>query len=147
MTAKEARQLLLGQHERLRQALGELERLAKAVAAGSESAGLRARAIALGEMVRDHNLDEERLLQPILKNLDAWGPERIDRLIEHHADEHAALHRTLDEAASEELSDGRRASAVLVAVRELTEHMECEERELLAENVLRDDVITDGFCG
>ncbi len=147
MTAGEARRVLLEQHGRLRRSLQELEQLARAAAAGGDASRLRPRTLALGELVRDHNLDEERLLQPLLADLDAWGPARIERLLAHHADEHAALHRALAEAASSELPEWERVRAVLALVRELSDHIGLEERELLAENVLRDDLVTDGFGG
>lgn len=86
----------------------------------------------LAEALDDHNRFEETHLRSFLARLDAWGPERVEALFEHHAEEH----RDMD-AALRQAKDGEAAAR---AVDLLVEHIRQEERDVLDPAVLVDGV-------
>jgi hypothetical protein len=95
--------------------------------------------IALKNELLAHLADEERLLEPILAEIDAWGPIRAGLLRAEHAHQRAVLAVLTGPTAW--------PAATLVAGRtlslcdDLLTDMEFEERELLCEKLLRDDLI------
>jgi nitroreductase len=132
MEAREARAILLRQHEDLRNLL---ERIAAAATAGAPVADMLA---ALRVAFADHNVTEERLLEPILRLDYAWGPPRIQRMLEEHAAEHTVMRGLLGEpglAGDERLVD---------LIEEIEAHMAAEERTFLGASVLRDDYTGQG---
>jgi pimeloyl-ACP methyl ester carboxylesterase len=95
--------------------------------------------IALKSELLAHLADEERLLEPILAVIDAWGSIRAALLGAEHAHQRAVLAVLTGPVAW--------PAATLVAARtlslceDLLTDMEFEERELLSEKLLRDDLI------
>jgi hypothetical protein len=65
---------------------------------------------------------------------------------ERHGEEHAAILQAI-EAASSAPTASTVAEGTIAVLGELTGHMEREEREFLAPDVLRDDLITSGVGG
>jgi len=137
---EERRRILREQHSHLRQTIETARRAATESLEGKGSSGELQRAVgALERELLAHLDTEERLLEPILEGLDAWGPIRLALLRAEHAHQRAVL----------AVLSGRPAwpAAALVAdrtlsmCRDLLIDMEFEERELLHENVLRDDLI------
>ena len=136
----ETRRALLEEHARLRVLLAELEDLAERTRAGDDP-GRRFGAVA-GQLLRAlevHNEAEERVLAPLLRLTDAWGPERIGEMTQEHAAEHVALRAALAEPEHAAL-----ARKVPELAKELRIHMAREEATFLAPEVLTDDVVTDG---
>lgn len=137
----EIRRALLEEHARLRVLLDELEDLAARAAQGEEL-GRRVPALAgqLARAVEAHNAAEERVLEPLLRSVDAWGALRIDDMLVEHLREHAEIVAALDAA-------GRGASSVELArtfprlAAEMRAHMDREERTFLARDLLRDDIV------
>lgn len=80
-----------------------------------------------------HNRYEERLLLPVLKELDAFGEVRIEQMVHDHLNEHMALNEQLKTDAP---------SAVQAAIALLRAHLTSEERYFVTSRVLRDDVVT-----
>lgn len=132
MELKVVRKNLLDQHENLRRLMRELEQ------ALEEGSGVGPAVTALNDAWAAHIIAEEAVLVPILRDVDAWGPERVNKLIEQHREEHQVMLRKLDPIASK--------SELRSAVTELQAHMEEEEATNLAAKVLNDDkmVNTDG---
>ena len=137
---EDRRRILRGQHVHLRQTI-EAARIA-AIGALEDKVSAGDLQIAVGALEREllaHLAEEERLLEPILGKIDAWGPIRLSLLRAEHAHQRAVL----------AVLTGRSAwpAAPLVAKRtlamceDLFVDMEFEERELLNEKVLRDDLI------
>jgi hypothetical protein len=94
----------------------------------------------LGDGIDAHNDREEHLLGEVLPTLDAWGPERLARMDEHHRAEHREIAERVRAAA--ELPEFRAAlNAALPAIDALMAHMREEEKEFLGKDLLRDDVI------
>ena len=131
---------LLVQHRHLCLTIAAAQRAARDfLSARGSAASLQAAAVTLEAELHAHLADEERLLEPILATLDAWGPARLALLRAEHAHQRAVL----------AVLTGPFASPVpmLVAERTLTlceevlADMEAEERELLNDKVLRDDLV------
>jgi hypothetical protein len=141
MQPSELRERVLEDHARLRRDLAELERLASCV---REQPGrleeLRRNAEALLMQLQTHMRWEESHLVPALRDTDAWGRERAERLIDEHGEQ-----REVIDLVVEQLWDGKR-SAVLVGrdvvrlIGLLLEDMAAEEG-WLDERVLGDEVI------
>jgi hypothetical protein len=147
MTNTELRSELLEQHAALRN-LATLVRAAaeQATAGPAAIAELRAVLAKLAAEVESHNDFEERTLHQVLPGIDAWGPQRDERVYLCHAAEHVAIGEALDDALVE-LDAAALAERILTALARLSEHMEREEREILAGDVLRDDIVTSGVGG
>jgi len=140
LSNEERRRILRAQHVHLRRTIEAAHIAAKGALEGKVSAGdLQTAVGALERELLAHLGEEERLLEPILGQIDAWGPIRLSLLRAEHAHQRAVL----------AVLTGRSAwpAAPLVAKRtlamceDLLVDMEFEERELLNENVLRDDLI------
>jgi len=139
-TNEQRRQILLGQHAHLRGTIQVAQDAARNLLSARAAAGELQRAvIALKNELLAHLADEERLLEPILASLDAWGPIRAGLLRAEHAHQRAVLAVLTGPTAW--------PAATLVANRtlslceDLLTDMEFEERELLNEKLLRDDLI------
>jgi len=142
MLPSKARDQLLSQHEELRELFGKAAALAGQVLADS-AAGTAPRDLPdlrglltrlLGAMAA-HNATEEALLEPMLRDSDAWGPQRVARMMEEHKGEHAAFVAALTGGELEV------AARLAELAEELDAHMMAEERTFLSPSVLRDDHI------
>lgn len=134
MSPSEARRRCLAQHEWLRACLlltGILAR--RFLAREPVGLALEVNLRRLREAYAAHNAFELTVVEPMIRDADAWGPIRVARMIEEHGAEHEAL---------EELLVGTTAE---VAMRfddfaELVDaHMAAEERTFLSVQVLHDD--------
>jgi iron-sulfur cluster repair protein YtfE (RIC family) len=139
-TNEERRRILCAQHGHLRQTVAAAQQAARELLARRGSAAnLQAAVASLEDELRVHLADEERLLEPILATIDAWGPVRLELLRAEHAHQRAVLAVLTGPTAS--------PAAPLVAERMLSlcadvlDDMESEERELLNEKVFRDDLV------
>src|SRR5262249_11299857 len=120
------------QHAELRDGIARCEQLADDFDAGLlEPARLLQEVTALRIALDEHNRYEERALRPVLLDLDWVDAVRIPRIVEKHVEEHRAIRRDLDTWTASELR------AVLTSLRE---HLDVEERYLLARKALRDDL-------
>jgi iron-sulfur cluster repair protein YtfE (RIC family) len=142
------RRRLLGQHQDLRQILLEADRVARLVLQGNPSqiAPLRATALAVASNFSAHIQDEEKSVLPLLQEVDAWGPQRVRQLMDEHEAQRAAISALLrleERGDGAELAHGMRALVVTIL-----EDMRHEDRNLLGDAILRDDVVsidqTDG---
>jgi hypothetical protein len=144
MRAVAVRDHILAEHARIRQRLGELESLGRAVIAGEtdQLEPLRAAAQGLLLALSNHMGFEELHLARALRAADAWGAERAERLDREHREQREILSHVLDG-----LEDAGRPPAVLARslvdlVALLGEDMRGEEQALLDPRVLRDDVVS-----
>ena len=142
MKPSEVRERTLRDHEGLRIALDRLERCCREAARGdSLPAGqLREAAHALMIDVDRHMRWEERHLEPALREADAWGNERADRMRSDHREQRETLGHVLTN-----LRDSSRPPALapmlLDLITLLRDDMAEEEDLLLDPRVLRDDVV------
>jgi iron-sulfur cluster repair protein YtfE (RIC family) len=142
-TDEQRRQILRGQHTHLRETIQAAQTAARNLRAERAVVGeLQAAVIALKNELLAHLADEERLLEPVLANLDAWGPVRAGLFRAEHAHQRAVLAVLTGPTAwpAAPLVAGR----TLSLCEDLLTDMEFEERELLNEKVLRDDFVLLG---
>ncbi|NNL85610.1 MAG: hemerythrin domain-containing protein, partial [Myxococcales bacterium] len=136
------RTAILEQHRGLRDGLAEIQGEALGLLSGSK--GTRAQLLAhltrLVARLEGHMGFEDERLVPVLRTIDAWGPERVERF----RDEHERQRRILDSL----LSDSEKADEVQLAlltlgfVQLLRIDMDEEEATMLSADLLRDDPIT-----
>ncbi|HLH28382.1 MAG TPA: hemerythrin domain-containing protein [Acidimicrobiales bacterium] len=145
----EVRAEVLAQHEALRSRLAAARLAAYEMLDGRPPApALRDEVLRLAVEMEVHLGFEERMLAPVLAALDAWGPERAERLRTEHAKQRGELAAFVSCCDG----DGWRARSFAERVRlfvvELLEDMAIEETLLLDPAVLRDDLVvpdqTDG---
>lgn len=134
MLRAEARDRLLAQHDKLRSLLREAQEMSAGLASGTHSRAELERAfIQLRERFMAHNSFEQSVLEPmLLASSDGMAPARVQRMIEEHTAEHAAIEsffaRPLDDMIRE-LPD---------LVEDVDAHMAAEERTILSRAVLTD---------
>jgi len=123
-TPSQALAALSEQHAELRDRMARCEQLADDFDAGAAEPSLLLREVAELRVAFDqHNEFEERVLRPLLLDIDWLGAVRVAGMVEDHVEEHRAIRRELDTRASRDLRD------VLASLRR---HLETEERYLLS---------------
>ena len=86
------------------------------------------------------------MLRPLLKDVDAWGPARVETMDEEHRSQRAALVELSRLALDHDMD--QTVQQVEEFVRRLRADMDGEEHHALSEEVLRDDIIViDTFGG
>lgn len=137
-----ARARLLSQHEGLRDRLGTMLALAERFRAGTTpEEEIIAALDALRDAFEEHNRFEESLLEPMLRETDAFGEVRVARMVGEHSEEHRAFMVFLGGP----VDDVVRGLADFIE--EIAAHMEAEERTFLHPAVLRDDVVAIDHSG
>jgi len=132
ITPSRALEDLCAQHAELRRMMAHCEDLADDVDAGNSSAAELVREVATLRLAFDaHNQFEERLLRPLLIDMDWMGAVRVSRMIEDHVEEHRTMRAGLVATPTSELR------SVLANLRD---HLASEERYFLSRRVLRDDL-------
>lgn len=132
------RRQILAEHVELRAAIAK-------VATAEEPARLALATSALCDLLEDHLAFEDERLEPVLRSIDAWGPERARRLREEHVAQRARMAELRREVATAPaLALAREVQPFLEA---LLADMAAEEREVLDPNLLRDDTISVEFGG
>ena len=125
---------LLQQHDELRTIMDRCEVLADEIDIGKGDVALLTREIARLRLAFDaHNKFEEQLLRPVLREMDAFGDVRIDRMFSDHVSEHRSIRLQLGDATT---------NALRSAIDSLRVHLQAEERYFLSSKVLRDDVVS-----
>lgn len=140
-TLDDTREQVLEQHQTLRNLV---RRTKGALALDDEPSALKEAVSELAGFFLRHLRSEERVLFPIIRDLDPWGPARVDQLLDGHRKQRALVAALLDQLRQES------SGAILVAdvdwfVNLLEADMAEEEEMLLS---LSDDCVTDGQeCG
>ena len=125
---------LIEQHNALRAMMERCDALADALDEGGGDPAELTREIAKLRLAFDaHNKFEEQLLRPVLREIDAFGEVRIERMFGSHVDEHRAMRVQLGDPTT---------NALRAAIDSLRVHLESEERYFLSSKVLRDDLVT-----
>ena len=134
----EVRHALLEQHHEVRARIATAEALSQQLQTGEQSADALTDAVtALVSALVRHNASEEAALEPLLLLSDAFGPVRLDRLVEHHRAEHRMLERALHETTDSGHAPEAMAALVQAALAAILAHMDAEELESLSPGVLR----------
>lgn len=135
------RKHILVEHEGLRSGLRRIEALLGQHEAGNvASLGMAHRELEdlVASFLR-HLEHEERVLQPVLAGIDAWGPQRKQTMAEEHALQRQLVGRLTKRDPSRDAASWARDVRSFIA--DLYEEMAEEERTCLSPNVLRDDVV------
>ena len=148
LSASQVRNLILDEHtvlrdilEEIEQALGELTRRVP-----GSLGRLRVSLRTFQDAFLRHLSHEETVLRPLLADVDAWGPARVQSMDEEHREQRGAI----AELARLSLGDDVDATvqSIEAFVRRLRADMDGEEKHALSEEVLRDDIIViDTFMG
>jgi len=142
MSTSQIRKELLREHDELRAMITQTR---TAVSSGTHDE-LRACLARLTEAFRRHNARESELLADLLQTIDAWGPERVTVMLDSHQAEHGELLNTLVEAGA--TTDREKAGKVTLKLLDaLASHMKIEEKIMLGEDVLHDDVLARDYFG
>ena len=133
MTPNEVLERLVSQHQALRLLMDECDRLADELETiGGTPVTLSQNVAELRRAFEAHNQFEETVLRPILREADAFGEVRIDRMIADHLGEHREMRDRLSEGPIADLR---------TAVAQLRAHLDAEERYFVSPRVLRDDLV------
>ena len=125
---------LMKQHDAIRAIMDHCEQLADELDDGRGDPSQLTREVAKLRLAFDaHNKFEEQLLRPVLREIDAFGDVRIDRMIADHVGEHHAVREQLGEGPTAMLRS---------AIDTLRVHLQAEERYFLSSKVLRDDLVS-----
>jgi hemerythrin-like domain-containing protein len=140
LSPTDVRRALLAEHAQLRELLDQLEEVAGRVRTGLDVPARLGRLVdSFRQTLETHNENEETFLEPMLRELDAWGPIRADRLLREHVDEHIDMLSLIDSPDPEML-----ASTIPVFAELLRAHIMQEEKSFLSAELLHDDIITTG---
>lgn len=132
---------ILRDHGALRAKLEQLQHFALEAKGGNSGAAERAVELtrSLFEELADHLDIDEQVLVPMLREADAWGELRADELVRHHETQWQELKELRARAdSSSVLALAAELAALVTALRS---DMLAEDREVLAADVLRDDVL------
>lgn len=143
----EVRALILREHVELRGLLVDVEH---ALQRASQDTGARAqlqgKLAFFCERFLAHIAQEEKILEPVLADIDNWGPVRIEQMEAEHAQQRATIHDLVQLRPETDLASY--ADRVRGFLREVLTDMAAEEHECLSPDVLRDDTINiDAFGG
>jgi iron-sulfur cluster repair protein YtfE (RIC family) len=146
--ATQIRKVILDEHSLLRDELKDIRNLLEEVAVQHREAGARLhhRMVTFYDAFLRHIAHEESLLRPVLADVDAWGPARVEKMDDEHRQQRATIAALtmLDPGLQEEGNLGR----IRAFVTEVERDMAVEEREGLSPDVLRDDtIVIDSFTG
>jgi len=148
LSSSQVRSLILDEHTILRDILQEIEEALGEMTRRVPGAigRLRASLRTFNDAFLRHLNHEETVLRPILVDVDAWGPARVEAMDEEHKGQRAAL-AELSRVALEVDVD-LTVQHVEAFIRRLRADMDGEEHHALSEEVLRDDIIViDTFMG
>jgi hypothetical protein len=137
----QVRARILGEHELLRRSVDRLAAVTARLEAGECEAFTDALSSAqsLYHQLLDHLDFEDTLLVTALRDTDAWGDLRADRLASHHVEQRQQLHALADRSRSETPSG--LAALLTGLITDLRLDMTYEEHEVLSADLLRDDVL------
>ena len=136
------RKIILDEHTQLRRKLSEIETLLKS----KDHSKLKEAITGFTRLFLSHIEKEEKILRPVLKEIDAWGGVRVDRMNQEHVAQRAQMKEIV-----ERVQYGKPAeylSLIEVFVREIYLDIQAEEKECLSPDVMKDDPITtNNTCG
>lgn len=142
MNPSDVRARVLAEHLWLSEKLTLLEESAAMVIAGEavEARRLRERCKNLCESLWFHLATEDEILVPLLRDLDAWGEVRVERVQNDHQTQRAEIAELKKQA--EAADPVVLAEDVLTFAKALRADMANEEQVSLSRELLRDDTVT-----
>ena len=145
----ETRAQVLGQHAALRRRLATLRHASLDVTDHNRcQLDLRRELLAFATELAEHLAFEERVLLPLVRRIDAWGPQRSERMLAEHARQRCTLAGFVAACEGESWMTQAFAERVGRLVADVLEDIAFEEEGLLDADLLRDDLVaidqTDG---
>jgi hypothetical protein len=142
------RDRILRDHEGLRRQLDQLATQQRALEAGDAKA-IEPALVLVADLLQSLSLHlelEDAVLEPALREIDAWGPIRAEDLLRHHDRQRAQLAEVAER--SQVAQTPHALSAVLATlIADLRADMAEEEREVLDADLLCDDLVQSGEDG
>ena len=148
LSASQVRNLILDEHIILRDILEEIEATLGEMTRRVPGAlgRLRASLRTFSDAFLRHLQHEETVLRPVLADVDAWGPARVESMDEEHRSQRTALAQLSRVALDADLDCTIQQMEAFI--RRIRAEMAGEEQHALSEEVLRDDIIViDTFMG
>jgi len=148
LSASQVRSLILDEHTILRDVLEEIEAALGEMTRRVPGAlgRLRASLRTFQDAFLRHLQHEETVLRPLLADVDAWGPARVESMDEEHRTQRAALAQLSCLALDVDMDCT--VQHIEAFIRSIRADMDHEEHHSLSEEVLRDDIIViDTFLG
>lgn len=140
----QTRALILTEHAHLRELIhGAIEGARAVLADASTNEGIermRESARAAFTALVAHTELEDHTLAPVLETIDAWGKVRANELRREHTVQRLALSRALSALAEEEPCAAVLAASIEDVLLDVLKDMEAEEREMLSEELMSDDI-------
>lgn len=136
LSPSSVRKIILEEHGQLRDKLSQVE----SVMEGKDSNILINAVRELLYFFIKHIANEEQILRPVLKDIDAWGEERVNRMNKEHAQQRQSVNQ-IEKA----LNKGNLKEVITLVKKftsELHVDMTQEEKECLSPDLLKDDPIT-----
>ena len=135
------RKTILVEHEGLRTNLASIEALLDKVSEGDVPARQTAhqQLTSLLQTFLRHIEHEEKILQPVLEKIDAWGPQRKAAMDEEHKLQRALVMQLT--SINPAYDPATWARDVRIFSKDLLLDMADEEKTCLSPNVLHDDVV------
>jgi Hemerythrin HHE cation binding domain len=124
---RNARRLVLEQHDEIRARLHGLAEMAGRVSLPSATHALRTSLLRLARRFDAHLAYEERELVPLVRALDAWGPEREAAILVEHREQRGRLERVCALAEDPEVDPLDLVDEVWAFIGEIVEDMISEE--------------------
>ena len=148
LSASQVRSLILDEHTILRDILEEIEAALGEMTRRVPGAlgRLRASLRTFHDAFLRHLQHEETVLRPLLADVDAWGPARVESMDEEHRTQRAALAQL--SCLALDMDVDCTVQHIEAFIRSIRADMDFEEHHSLSEEVLRDDIILiDTFLG
>jgi len=147
LSPKEVRELVLADHAALRVRLDLCKRAVNAAQTDSDARQLRELLPSLLDHLSAHLDLEDQVLAPTLKTIDAWGPERAERLDAEHREQREWIAGCRGELVNADGDVRRLLDQAVEMIDRIEDDMEHEERSVLDPRLLTDEIIQVDFGG
>ncbi len=141
MNPSEVREMILADHQEIRQLLERVEELAGPEAGAERMAELRERGRALHDKFVRHLDLEDRYLVPAVRDADGWGEERARQITEEHRQQRELLADILDQLRDATVVPAMLRRSLRDFIEAMRTDMVHEEKAVLRDDILRDDVV------
>lgn len=149
MHPSEIREHILEERRRTFEILDEVRQIAQTVFERSEeesSALHRAAARLEAQLARLYE-EEEEILDPALRDTDAFGAERARRLEQYHLQQREVVTACCGEVLAGNLPAWTAARELLELIAQVEQGLRRSERRFLSPNLLKDDLVSIGQSG
>lgn len=147
LSPKEVRELVLADHAALRVRLDLLERAVGAAERDGDPHQLRELLPSLLDHLSAHLDLEDQVLAPTLQTIDAWGPERAERLAKEHGEQREWIADCRAELVKNDGEVSQLATLALEMIDVIQADMDHEETSVLDPRLLTDEIIQIDFGG